>query len=85
LKSLVALNSYINPFLFIQSTHPIFSCLAVQIHEQFTNIKLMKMMDNVSIASNLPTQKTNAPEKIKEALWDAFLISSEHVIVFLNK
>lgn len=44
----------------------------------------MKMMDNVSIASNLPTQQTNAPEKIKEALWDAFLISSEHVIEFLN-
>ena len=42
------------------------------------------MMDNVSITSNLPTQQTNAPEKIKEALWDAFLISSEHVIAFLK-
>jgi len=39
----------------------------------------MKMMNDVSIASNVPSQQTNAPEKIKEALWHAFLTSANHV------
>jgi hypothetical protein len=44
----------------------------------------MKMMDEVSIASNSSSQLTNTDEKIKKALWEAFLTSINHVIYAQN-
>ena len=65
------------------STHPVFTGLAVQVYEQLTNLKLIKMMKNSAIAPNTSNQLGDSPkENLKDALWNAFLVSVQHVTTF---
>ena len=63
------------------SLSPIYACLACQIYEQLTSLRLLKMLDQSSLSEQNVGNRQRPPvnDRIKDGLWNAFLSSIENV------
>jgi hypothetical protein len=71
----------------LKITNPIYSCLAIRILDQMSHLSLIKAMHQTNLSDNSPGPTAPTPsspnsciDRIKEALWNAFKISVQHVI-----